>query len=111
MPPGPITTERAVRLIALVVAFVALAAAPANAAVPDAPPPMHFSVAFGDGARLGAATSLTIGLGVAPGLLPVSEVRLFTPSGVDLSSSELGMATCKRPALQILSVMNFVDRG
>ncbi|WP_445148687.1 hypothetical protein [Baekduia sp. Peel2402] len=98
------------RLIALVAAFVALAAAPAPAAVPSAPPPIRFSVAFGDGARLSAATSLLIRLAMAPGLPPVTEVRLFTPSGIDLSSSELGLATCKRPALALLSVMNLVDR-
>ena len=99
------------RLIALVAALMALAVAPAHAADRGAPPPLRFSVALGDGARLGAATSLTIRLAIEPGRPPVDEVRLFTPSGIDLSSSELGMATCRRPALQILSVMNLVDRG
>jgi hypothetical protein len=70
--------------------------------------PVRFSVRLGDGARLGASTSLTLGLRIAGQLPPVTEVRLLTPAGVDLSSSGLGVATCVRSAAEFREVMHRV---
>ena len=58
----------------------------------------------------GATTSLDIRLRVAPGLPMVTEVRILTPAGIDLSSSGLGLAMCRRPQQLITTVMNAVDR-
>lgn len=90
---------------------MALAVAPAHAAVPAPQPPVRFSIAFGDGARLGSATSMAVRVGVAPGQDPVTEVRILTPAGIDLSSSGLGMATCARPEPEFIAVMNSVTHG
>lgn len=70
--------------------------------------PLHFSVALGDGARLGASTSVTLALRVSDQLPPVTEVRLFTPVGIDLNDSGLGLATCLRPEAELRDVMHAV---
>jgi hypothetical protein len=45
-------------------------------------------------------------MAIAPGLPPITEVRLLTAAGVDLSTTGLGMETCSRPAVEVDEVMN-----
>jgi hypothetical protein len=92
-------------VIAAAVAIALLAAATAQAAGP-----VRFTVALGGDARPGASTSLTLRLRVSDDLPPVTEVRLLTPAGIDLSSSGLGMATCVRPDSELLDVMHTLFR-
>jgi hypothetical protein len=110
----PITTDRGVRRALtgalLLLLLLAAAAGPAGAATTKHEPPVGFKVAFGDGAHLGASTALDIRLRVSSKMPLVNEVRLLTPAGIDLSSSGLGRAECRRPAPLILAVMNLVDR-
>lgn len=104
MRAAPITTDRGLRLVTLAVlvaAVLQLACASASAQQLA-----RMSAAFGDGARLGGTTSVGVKVAVTPGLPMVTEVRLLTPSGIDLSSSELGMATCSRPPSALSEVMN-----
>jgi hypothetical protein len=68
--------------------------------------PLRFSVAFSDGARLGRSTSINVALRVDPTLPPVTEVRILTAAGLTLSSSRLGVASCVRPAVEIVAIMN-----
>jgi hypothetical protein len=89
-------------LKAALVGVVAALLVPAGASAA----PIDFSVRFGDGARLAGDTSLTFALAVSPKLTPVTELRLLTPAGIDLTSSGLGAASCRRPADEITAVMN-----
>jgi hypothetical protein len=68
--------------------------------------PIRFSAALGAGARLESSTSLTLRLGVPNSLPPLTEARLLTPAGIDLTASGLGLATCVRPETEILAVMH-----
>ncbi|WP_272474541.1 hypothetical protein [Baekduia alba] len=72
---------------------------------------MSFHVGFGDGARLGHDTSLAFAVSVSPKLTPVTELRLLTSAGIDLTSSGLGAASCRRPADEIAAVMNPVAQN
>lgn len=108
MRRAPTTTEPAPRVVVVAVALALLllaAAAPARAQQLA-----RVSASFGDGARLGAPTSIAIEVAVAPGLAKVSEVRVLTPAGLDLVSSELGMATCAQPKAVVLKVMDRARR-
>jgi hypothetical protein len=69
--------------------------APTAAAVP----PATLSVAFDHGARLGAVTALaiTLKIDVAQIPSPVTQLRLLTPAGLEITSSGLGLATCAPP--------------
>jgi hypothetical protein len=91
---------------ALLVVAAILTAGPVSVA---ASAPVAFNVRFGDGARLGASTSMTIDLHVDTRLGPVTEFRLLTPSGVTLTSSQLGAAACDRPATEVVRVMGPVQ--
>lgn len=95
-------TNNAGRIAAAVIAaaLCLLGVAAAGAA------PMRFSATLGDGARLGASTSVTLGLRVSDRLPPVTEVRLLTPTGIDLNDSGLGLSTCIRPGSELLEVMH-----
>jgi hypothetical protein len=111
MRRAPTTSERPVlraarRAAALVLLALLTAPAAAAAAGPTAPDPIRFTAALGVGARLGGTTSLAIGLAVQPGLPLVTEVRVLTPAGIDLSTSGLGMATCERSEQAFLQVWN-----
>src|ERR1044071_2351781 len=89
------TTEPALRLVVVVLVLallLLLAAAPARAQQLAS-----VSAAFGGGARLGGPTGVGIKVGVVPGLAKIAEVRVLTPSGLDLVSSGLGMASCPQP--------------
>jgi hypothetical protein len=106
MRAAPITTDRRPRLVPLVVLAAALllaACAPARAQEL-----VRMSAGFGDGARLGETTSIGVKVAVVARMPLVTEVRLLTPSGIDLSSSELGMATCAQPKSVLEEVMNSV---
>jgi hypothetical protein len=68
--------------------------------------PVSFRVAFDRGARLGGDTSLHLSVHVAPRLAPVTELRVLTPNGLEFSSSQLGVASCRRPAVEVVRVMS-----
>lgn len=104
---APSGTEAVRRRVvpAAVALWLVLAAASASAA------PLQFTVALGAGARLGASTSMTLGLRVSDQLPPVTEVRLLTPVGIDLNDSGLGLATCVRPEVELRDVMHAVVHG
>jgi hypothetical protein len=72
--------------------------------------PVDFDVGFGAGARLGESTSITVHLAVSLRLPPVTQFRLLTPGGMDLTSSGLGVASCRPPASEFAAVMNVVWR-
>jgi hypothetical protein len=104
MRRAPTTSERAVlRATALLLLLLGLLTTPAAA---PAAGPIRFSAGFGVGARLGGATALEIGLAVQPRLPLVTEVRVLTPGGIDLSTSGLGMATCERSEQAFFQVWN-----
>jgi hypothetical protein len=72
--------------------------------------PVHFGASFDAGARLGHSTALHFSLGVSvKQMAPVTEVRLLTPGGLELSTSRLGVASCRRPAREIVRVMGPVQ--
>lgn len=100
MPPARSATRAARRAAGVGVALWVLLAGSADAA------PVRFSASFGAGARLGARTSVTLSLRVPDRLPPVTEVRLFTPPGIDFNDSGLGLATCIRPDAELLDVMH-----
>ncbi|WP_027006674.1 hypothetical protein [Conexibacter woesei] len=83
-------------------AALALAAPGGAAAAQKA---LTFHAAFGPGARLGASTAIVFSGDIADRRIPVIELRLLTPAGVDLASSGLGVASCTRPRSDILSVV------
>jgi hypothetical protein len=87
---------------ALVAALATLVACPSAAA---AAAPLGFTVHFGDDARLGVSTSMSLALHVDASLAPVTEFRVLTPAGLTLTSSRLGAASCRRPAAEIAQVM------
>jgi hypothetical protein len=93
------------RVTALVVAALLIMAEAVHAG------PVRFKVALGGDAALGSSTSVSLWLKVADGLPPIREVRLLTPAGVDLSMSELGMATCRRPESILQDVMTVLHRA
>jgi hypothetical protein len=93
------------RLTALVVAALLIMAEAVHAG------PVRFRVALGGDAALGSSTSVSLWLKVADYLPEVTEVRLLTPAGVDLATSELGMATCTRPEAELLDVLTEVHRS
>jgi hypothetical protein len=89
----------------LAIALAILGAAPSFA---GASAPVELRIGFGDGARLGASTSMSLTLRVDSSLAPVTEVRLLIPPGISLTSSRLGAASCRRPAKQIARVLGSV---
>lgn len=93
----------AARLTGLVVATLLLMAGAAHAG------PLRFEVGLGSGARLGHSTSLNVALRMASGYPLIEEVRILLPPGVDLSTSELGMATCVRPAADLTDVLTAIQ--
>jgi hypothetical protein len=105
--PARSATERATvrRAAALAVALWSLLAA---ASVSAEAPTVGFSASFGQDARLGASTSLTLSLRLPDRLPPATEVRLLTPAGIDLNDSGLGLATCARPEAELRDVMHVV---
>ena len=107
---------RSHRALALCLALAGILAAPGRAADgppatgPTAPGPVRFSASFDDDARLGHGTALHFSVGVSlTRLAPVTEVRLLTPGGLELSTSGLGVAACRRPAIEIERVMGPVE--
>jgi hypothetical protein len=91
------------RALPVVAAAVALAAPGAASAANRQG--LTFRASFGEGARLGAPTSLALSGTVDPALTPLTSLRLLTPAGIDLASSGLGIASCHRPASEIAAVM------
>jgi hypothetical protein len=97
-----IATELVARVTAVATAVLLVATSTAVAA------PVRFRVDLGGDARPGATTSLTFGLRVSSELPPVTEIRMLTPTGMDLSTTGLGVATCVRPLSEVLDVMHTV---
>lgn len=64
---------------------------------------MHLS---GD-ARLGGQSAIRVGMGIDVEQLPspVTDLQIRTPRGLDVASSGLGIATCRRPEAEIESVI------
>jgi hypothetical protein len=91
------------RALPAVIASLALTVVPGSATA--AKKPLTFHASFGPGARLGGSTAIVFSGDIADRSVPVTELRLLTPAGVDLTSSGLGVASCTRPADDILSVM------
>jgi hypothetical protein len=95
----------------------ALARAPAAAPTPtpsasaSATPAVRFAVEFGDGARLGDRTEMTLNLHVSAAMAPTTEVRLLTPAGITLSDTRLGATSCRRPAAEIRDVQGPIRHG
>lgn len=98
--------SRLARALAILVVSVSLP--PSLAA---AQPPVRLAVGFSDGARLGRSTAIDISLSVDDRLAPVNEVRLLTPSGLTLTASRLGIVPCRRPAFEVINVLNAVTHG
>jgi hypothetical protein len=94
--------------LAALVAALALAVPGGAAAAPRA---VTFHASFGAGARLGAGASIVFSGDIADRAVPVSELRLLTPAGVDLTTSGLGVASCSRPASDIVAVMVQATNG
>ncbi|HET6505601.1 MAG TPA: hypothetical protein VFG42_02315 [Baekduia sp.] len=95
-----IATELVARVAAVATGVLLIATSTAVAA------PVRFRVELGGDARPGATTSLTFRLRVSSELPPVTEFRVLTPSGMDLSTTGLGVATCVRPLSEVLDVMH-----
>jgi hypothetical protein len=85
--------------------LVLLAPAGPAGAAPHSQPAVTFRAAFGDGARLGASTAMTVSGTVDPQLSPLTSLRILTPPGIDLASTGLGIASCRRPAEEIAAVL------
>jgi hypothetical protein len=82
---------------------LAIAAAwPSYAAAASSP---QLKVHLGEGARLGARTSVSLDLHVDSNLAAVTEFRLLTPAGLLLSSSRLGVTSCQRSGTDIARVI------
>jgi hypothetical protein len=99
--------SRLARALAILVVGVGLPPSLAAAAQP----PVRLAVGFSDGARLGQSTAININLSVDHRLAPVNEVRLLTPSGLTLAASRLGIVPCRRPAFEVINVLNAVAHG
>jgi hypothetical protein len=91
------------RLTVLVVAVLLVLAEGTHAA------PVQLKVALGGDAALGGSTSLTLWFRVADTLPAVTEVRILTPAGIHLSTSQLGMATCTRPGTVLDEFLPVID--
>jgi hypothetical protein len=99
---------------ALAIALTALLAASVSPALATAdtsavPSPVSFSAAFGADARLGHTTSVAIRLRVGTALPPVTELRILTPGGLDLSTTELGVTACRSSAAEVREVLNPIE--
>jgi hypothetical protein len=92
------------RLLSVIVAPLVLCCTVSSSAVASSPP-VRFSVAFGNSARLGHATPMIMDLHVDGKFAPVTEFRLLTPPGVALADSRLGAVECRRPQMEITRVM------
>lgn len=75
------------------------------AATASASARVSLKVGFGENARLGTSRTMSLTVHVDPGLAPVTEFRVLTPAGVTLVSSQLGAASCQRPAADIMRVI------
>jgi hypothetical protein len=73
--------------------------------------PVRFAAAFSDGARLGRSTAINVDLKIDRSLPPVNEVRVLTAAGLDLAGSRLGVASCRRPRIEVDEVMNPVQHA
>jgi hypothetical protein len=103
----------AIALTALVAATVSPALASADTTIDTTAvtPPVSFSAAFGAGARLGHTTSVAIRLRIGTALPPVTELRILTPGGLDLSTTELGVTACRSSAAEVREVLNPIEHN
>lgn len=89
-------------------ALLALCCGPvAVAAAAPEPELVRFTVRVPEGARLGGQAELQIGMRIDVGRLrsPVTDVEILTPQGLDVASSGLGLATCRRPPAEVERVL------
>lgn len=84
-----------------------LAVALAWPAAASAQKGVRLTASFDREATLGAPTAMRIGMEVDPRRLPspVTEVRLLYPRSIGLVTSGLGVATCRRPAIDFIDVI------
>jgi len=101
--------SRAARLSRALLAGLAILLATPMAA--PAAAPVQLNVSFGPGARLGGDTSMNIWMHVSPSLAPVTEFRLLTAGGITLTSSHLGLVSCRRPSRDITRVRGPVNHS
>jgi hypothetical protein len=87
------------RQLVVLVVVVLCACLPATAV---AVPAVRLTAAFAPGARLGAGTALRIGLRIDPRKAPsaVTVIRLQYPASLGIATSGLGVASCRRAALE-----------
>lgn len=92
--------------VAAIASFASALLAPASHAAPAAPP-VDFRVGFDSRARLGGTAAITMRLRVEDSEVtsPATNVRIFAPAGLDITSSGLGMATCRMPRASITNVL------
>lgn len=97
------TRRRAITALSLVLALCAGVPAAASAARS----PAQLAVGFDADARLGSPTALRLGLAVDPRHAPsaVTEIRLRFPASLGLATSGLGLAECRRSALEFEEVL------
>jgi hypothetical protein len=71
-------------------------------AIAEAAPAVRLTAAFAPGARLGAGAALRIGLRIDPRQAPsaVTSIHLKYPASLGIATSGLGVASCRRAALE-----------
>lgn len=91
-------------LAALVATVGAALPAPSSAA--GSPSPIALSAAFDSGARLGRESSIRVALDIDPGEIssPVVGMTLSYPVELGITSSGLGIAACRRPPSDFVTV-------
>lgn len=91
------------RLVLLACGVACVFAAPAHAATS----PVQLTATLDPHARAGATTTLNLALHVDTRRMrvPLTELRILTPRGLDITSSGLGVATCALPAAAIAAVL------
>ena len=96
------------RMLLAGVAALAAGAPAAGAATPA----VRLAAGFERGATLGAASALRVDLRIDPRRAPspVTEVRLLYPGSLGVVSSGLGLAACRRPAIDFEQVL-VTDEG
>jgi hypothetical protein len=77
-----------------------------RAATPKAPA-VDYRVSFDSRARRGGTAAITMQLQVDDRdvVSPATKIRIMAPAGIDITSSDLGMATCQLPQASITNVL------
>lgn len=115
----PVVPPFAAALATAVVTVLAGSVLPAHAASSSAAavrstppkssvaPPVDYRVSFDSRARLGGHAAIRMQLQVDDREVasPAIDIQLFTPSGLDITSSDLGLETCRLPQASITNVL------